>query len=45
MITEAALSDTTNTSTVTITSSEAVSGFANDDVTVVGGTLGDINEF
>ena len=38
-ITEAALSDTTNTSVVTITFSEAVTGFANADVTVVGGTL------
>ncbi|MCA9200384.1 MAG: hypothetical protein KDA87_22745, partial [Planctomycetales bacterium] len=33
------LNDTTNTSAVTITFSEAVTGFDNSDVTVVGGTL------
>ena len=37
-ITEAALSDTTNTSVVTITFREAVTGFANEDLTIVGGT-------
>ena len=39
VITDAALSDTDNSSAVTITFSEAVTGFSNADVTLVGGTL------
>ena len=38
-ITDANLSDSDNSSDVTITFSEAVTGFSNADVTVVGGTL------
>ena len=38
-IADATLNDTDNSSLVTITFSEAVSGFSNADVTVVGGTL------
>ena len=41
-ITEAALSDTSRRSIVTITFSEAVTGFANEDLTIVGGTLSTI---
>ncbi|WP_197018374.1 Ig-like domain-containing protein, partial [Sphingomonas sp. URHD0057] len=39
-IVDASLSDGDNSSVVTITFSEAVTGFDNSDVTVVGGTLG-----
>jgi hypothetical protein len=40
VIADGSLNDTDNSSDVTITFSEAVTGFSNSDVTVVGGTLG-----